>query len=419
MISDGRTGNSVTYNLLNLPATISQSTDKITYTYTAAGEKLQKAYLTGGVTNNDYYMGSFVYSSSKGLNYILFEEGVVKPTTTDYSWEYNLKDHLGNTRVVFSTAGTSPKVEQVADYYPFGQTFAPMAVNNVTNKYLYNGKEMQDDKLASSSLNWYDYGARFYDPQIGRWSVIDPKIEKYFSLSPYNYGDNNPIKNIDLYGKDIFDINGNHIKSDNTNIIKIQTFNGLINFSSLSMGNMNNRQAAANITAYYAGQVGISGRVGVANDKKAKSGELAFTTGSSIYLHAKGGLNKLLDNENNLKSTLFHEKLHKDRNQGENGASNLEHAQVYLDQMKDKTFTNTTSEFKNGVVASVSKYIEGAAEDLATSSGDLTKVADLVSALNNLSNVTGCNVSLKIETNGFHDPSLYDYKVSVYKKKKD
>ena len=87
----------------------------------------------------------------------------------------------------------------IADYYPFGMEIQrgyghtqPPAGNLLNNRYLYNGKEYQDD----FGLNWYDYGARFYDPQIARWHSVDPLAEKRNWLSPYQYVQNNPVLRI-------------------------------------------------------------------------------------------------------------------------------------------------------------------------------------------------------------------------------
>ena len=63
-------------------------------------------------------------------------------------------------------------------------------------KYRYNGKELQEEL----NLNLYDYGARNYDPAIGRWSVIDPLADERSWISPFNYVQNNPISRVDLTG---------------------------------------------------------------------------------------------------------------------------------------------------------------------------------------------------------------------------
>jgi len=70
------------------------------------------------------------------------------------------------------------------------------AEGNILNKFLYNDKELIDD----ADLNWYDYGFRSYDPQIGRFPQLDPLTFKYPELTPYQFTSCNPIDNVDVDG---------------------------------------------------------------------------------------------------------------------------------------------------------------------------------------------------------------------------
>ena len=182
---------SITYNSLNLSQVVTFSNgNTITYLYTADGRKLRTVHVLNGSAITTDYSGNVIYENGS-QKLLLTEEGYVNLANSN-TYYYYLKDHQGNNRVVINSSGT---VQETNHYYPFGGTFALSSVQ----PYKYNGKELD----SKNGLNWYDYGARHYDAALGRWHVVDPLSEKYYSTSPFSYCLNNPLRFIDPDGCDV------------------------------------------------------------------------------------------------------------------------------------------------------------------------------------------------------------------------
>ena len=194
MSTDGLRGLNIAYNSLKYPKIVSNSSSTITYIYDAVGNKL--AVLQDGVKKN-IYCGEFVYDANLGVDYIITPVGQMTNNSGTFTPQFNITDHLGNVRSVVNSSGA---VLQSTDYYPFGLAFAD---NNVTtNRYLFNGKELENYTLGTTYLGTLDYGARHYDPRIARWTVPDPMSEKYYGISGYVYCAGNPVRLIDPDGRD-------------------------------------------------------------------------------------------------------------------------------------------------------------------------------------------------------------------------
>ena len=189
------------------------------YVQDASGNKLRQLYyINGNLSKTTDFIGSFVYENGLPA-YILYDEGRVVYNTkgTGYFAEAYLKDQLGNVRVAFRKENGLMKVRQVDNYYPFGLNIKSLTANSDDparpNEYLYNGKQLQDEM----GLNWLDYGARFYDPVLGRFHSIDNYADSTRRFSPYHYGSNNPMRFIDIMGDSAWSVTRNWSETDLNN----------------------------------------------------------------------------------------------------------------------------------------------------------------------------------------------------------
>ena len=132
------------------------------------------------------------------------------------NYYYYAKDHLGNNRSVFGVQiyqppnGPSVTVfggpQQEISYYPFGMphhaAYPPQdGIYPERQPYKFGSKEYDE----MHGLNWFDFDARYYSGIIPAFTTPDPLAEKYYSISPYAYCANNPVRYIDPDGRDWYE----------------------------------------------------------------------------------------------------------------------------------------------------------------------------------------------------------------------
>ena len=149
------------------------------------GSAVNTSLLTQNKTT--VYMGNLICENGY-LKRILFDGGYY-----ENGYHFYIKGHLGDNYAVVNSSGA---IVQKTQYYPFGMSFSD-GLSPSLQPYKYNDKELD----IMHGLNQYDYSARQQDPVIGRFLTIDPLAEMYYSVSPYAYCANNPIRFIDPDGR--------------------------------------------------------------------------------------------------------------------------------------------------------------------------------------------------------------------------
>lgn len=181
--------NGIRYNHLNLPNQITKGSNNASYCYNATGQKMKKVVVHNGVNTTTDYLDGFQYKNGV-LEFFGHAEGYV--ASNKYFYQY--KDQLGNIRMTFTAnaSGIATIVEE-NHYYPYGLKHSGYGTNatiaNDAHKYRYNSREWQNEL----DLNYTAMDFRLYDNAVGRFWCMDALSEKYHYISPYHFGNNNPV----------------------------------------------------------------------------------------------------------------------------------------------------------------------------------------------------------------------------------
>ena len=205
----------------------------VSFTYDAAGNRIEKKVVNQGTeltTVVTHYLRDAsgnvmaiyqdsvmteqpIYGSSRlGM----YKGGKIAAHRNMGTKRYELNNHLGNVMTVITDNigmdqdSVWASVVSASDYYPFGLGMKGRNFSDSTYRYGFSG--MEKDNEIKGSGNSYDFGARIYDPRIGRWWSVDFLSDSYPNVAPYMYALNNPIFFIDADGDVVIDKDGNVVE---------------------------------------------------------------------------------------------------------------------------------------------------------------------------------------------------------------
>ena len=172
-----RNEKTITYDYDNRATSISGTSSTVTNVYDYSGQRVKK--------NSTIYIGK-LYECNNGVctKHIFAGSQRVASKKSQTEVNYYHTDHLGSSTVITNASGGK---EQETYYYPFGET--RVSTGSATN-YKYTGQEEDPE------TGLYYYGARYYDPIIGRFISADTIVPNFAdpqSLNRYSYCGNNPI----------------------------------------------------------------------------------------------------------------------------------------------------------------------------------------------------------------------------------
>ena len=181
LVSDtGRGISSITWNEIDLPGTVTFSDgSSVAYCYAADGTKLRETRTVSGTATVIDWCGDLVLektgSGPRSAKRLMMDGGYVDLATGNTARRHFVRDHLGSVRAVVDDAGT---VLETDDYYPLGGPL-PTGTYAALQPQKYQGKDWN----ATASFNVYDFGARLYDPALGRWLSQDPVSAPLYIIS--------------------------------------------------------------------------------------------------------------------------------------------------------------------------------------------------------------------------------------------
>lgn len=188
-------GRTMAYDYENRLTSVETITHTVTFAYDGDGGRVKKTVTDGTSITTTVYIGQ-LYEVTDGVatrHIFAGNNRVASVESTGHTYYYH-QDHLGSSNSITDEAGQQV---QLLEYYPFGEVRVNRSVPGVDVKHKFTGQELDVE------TRLYFYGARYYDPDLGRFISADPIVQAPFdpqTLNRYAYSRNNPVKYVDPTG---------------------------------------------------------------------------------------------------------------------------------------------------------------------------------------------------------------------------